>query len=282
MKLLKGLKICFAVLFLTLPLSGFGQFKFEIQPFFSYFRDLGRYEIGVNGTFAQGTFDGVVRETGYSGQYLGDKTTKRNISAIPGFGGDLGIAIPFAATGHISIWAFSMHLMLNEYAFNDLNKTHDIDSGYKAFPKPLNASVLQVGVPVGIDWKVGCDAICSKRLVFGAAFGAGFIPHFNVTSLNDSMKAVVPQQSIGFNPYIKAEGSFFRSTCIRLRLMYTMGNVELMSTGAKIPVYNDGAFKVTNNSQFVVSLLFIPFANRWHESAWYNDYDSYNWNEKLN
>ena len=66
--------------------------------------------------------------------------------------------------------------------------------------------------------------------------------------------------------------------------MYSMGNVELMNTEKSVPLtgYNDGKFNLTNNSQFTASLLFMLFSGRWHESAWYNDYDSYNWNEKLN
>ena len=266
-----------------MPLFSLAQYKFEIDPFFSYFRDARRYEIGFNGTLASGTFNGVVPVYGYNNYFIGDSTLKRKLNSKIGFGGTIGIAVPFAATGHISVWAFSINLMANMYQFSNLNKTYDITGTYKENIKPLNANVLQAALPVGIDWKVGCDAICTRRLVFGAAFGAGFIPHFNITSLDDEKSTVLPQQSIGFNPYIKAEGSFFRSTCVRLRLMYTMGNVELLNTKLyNIPGYNDGPFKVTNNSQFVATLLIMPFARRWSESAWYNDYDSYNWNEKLN
>jgi len=116
------------------------------------------------------------------------------------------------------------------------------------------------------------------------ALGAGVMPHVNVTTLDTgaSTVGILNQQSIGFNPYVKVEGSMFPGMLIKVRVLYTMGNVELMNTKQAIMGYNDGPFKLTNNSNLMFSLIFQPFSVRWNERAWHNTYDSYNWNEHLN
>jgi hypothetical protein len=285
MKLFKSLKICFTAVLLSTPFFSLAQYKFEIKPFFSYFRDLSRWEIGGTGLLASGSFDGVTRITGYNNTYyIGDSTLKRGLTSKPSFGGSIGIAVPFAAAGHISVWALSMHAMVNQYSWSDLNQTKGLDGTYTVNPIPLSATTMQIAVPIGIDYKIGCDAIATRRLMFGGALGAGVMPHINITSLEPSAAGDVeqPQQAIGFNPYVKAEGSIFPGMCVKLRVLYTMGNIELVNTKNAIPNYTDGPFKMYNKSSLMVSLLIMPFSTRWKETAWWNTRDSYNWNERLN
>ena len=45
MNLFKKPMIFLALAVLALPGTGFAQYKFEVRPFFSYFKDLQRYEI---------------------------------------------------------------------------------------------------------------------------------------------------------------------------------------------------------------------------------------------
>ncbi|MBC7554698.1 MAG: hypothetical protein H7257_12040 [Taibaiella sp.] len=282
MKLFRSLKICFAVILLSVPLSGFAQYKFEIRPFMSYLRDARRWELGGTYMFTTGTFNGVIPIYGFNNHFLGDTTVKRNIYSKPGFGGSLGVTVPFAALGHISCFALSIHLMGNYFQWEDLNKTYNLDGTFKTAPYKMNGKTIQLGLPVGIDYKVGCDAIATKRLKFGASLGAGVLPHVNITSIDSVNDAIAPEANIGFNPYVKAEGAIFIGICVKVRAMYTMGNVELINSGKAITGYTDGPFKITNNSHMMFSLIIMPFSYKWRETAWYNDYDSYNWNEKLN
>lgn len=283
MKLFKSLKICFTVVLLSSPLFSLAQYKFPIKPFFSYFRDLSRYEIGGTGLISTGTFDGTTRITGYSNQFIGDSTQSRGLTSNPGFGGSIGIAVPFAAAGHISVWAVSIHAMVNFSSWYDLNVTKGLDGVYTLpATNALTAKTMQIALPIGIDYKIGCDAVATRRLRLGAAFGAGVLPHVNITTLDPAAAndLVVSQQSIGFNPYVKLEGSIYPGMCVRLRLLYTMGNVELMSTKVAMPGFNDGPFNLTTRSTIMASLLIMPFSVRWKETAWWNTRDSYNWNER--
>ncbi len=282
MKLFKSLKIWIVAVLLCSPLFSLAQYKFEIKPFFSYFRDIRRWEIAANYITTHGTFNGVIPMYGVNNLYLGDTTLKRGIMASPGFGGSIGVTVPFAATGHISVWAFTIHAMVNQYKWTDLNVAKNIDNTAKIPTSRLNASSLQLGIPVGIDYKIGCDAIATKRLKFCAAFGGGFLPHLTFTSLDSAINSIPPEANIGFNPYVKAEVGIFVGWCVKVRAMYTMGNVELMNSGAAVNPYTDGPFKLTANGHAIFSLILMPFSHRFGESSWYNDYDSYNWNEKLN
>lgn len=285
MKLFKSLKTCLTVALLSMPLFSLAQYKFPIHRFSSYLRDLSRYEIGVNGVMTNGTFDGVTRITGYNNFYIADSTLKRNLKANLGYGVTLGVNVPFAASGHISVWAFSFNAIANMYSWSALNQTKSIEGTYTTPTiNELKANSLQFALPVGIDYKIGCDAVNSQRLVFGATLGAGAMPHINITSLAPSSVSDIeqPQQNIGLNPYVKAEGSVYLRMCIKVRVLYTMGNVELMNTHNAIPGYTDGPFKMYNRSSLMLSLIVLPFSGRWGEYNWTNTYDSYNWNERLN
>lgn len=286
MKLFKSLKNCLTVgLLLAMPLFSLAQYKFPRSRFSSYLRDPSRYEIGVNGVIVNGTFDGVTRITGYNGQFIADSTLKRNIKANPGIGVTLGVNVPIAASGHISVWALNINAIANFYSWSALNQSKSLEGTWTTpTNNELTASSIQVALPVGIDWKVGADAIHSQRLIWGASLGAGAMPHINITTLEpSSVNDLVPsQQNIGVNPYVKAEGALYMRTCFKVRVLYTMGNVELFNTHDRIPSYNDGPFKLYNRNTLMLSLIWMPFSSRWGEYGWHNTYDSYNWNEKLN
>ncbi len=282
MKLFRSLKICIVVVFLCSPLFSLAQYKFEIQPFFSYFKDLRRWEISGNYMLTQGTFNGVIPLYGLNNRYLTDSTLKRSVNAEPGFGGSIGVSVPFAALGHISVWAFTIQGMFNQYKWKDLNIANNSDGTPKIPTTRLNATSSQLSIPFGIDYKIGCDAFGTKRLKFCAAFGGGFMPQLTVTKLDSVVTSIGPEANIGFTPYVKAEVGMFMGWTVKLRAMYTMGNVELMNSGDAINPYSDGPFKLTTNSHAVFSLILMPFSHRYRETSWYNDHDSYNWNENLN
>lgn len=283
MNLFKRLSICIVVILLATTYVSQAKYKSELRPFFSYLTDPRRWEIGGTYTTVNGTFNGVIPIYGYNNRYLTDSTLKRSIASEPGFGGLIGVNVPFASLGHVSVLALTLGFSYNQYSWKEINKAYNLDGSYKSLPHILNAKTTQIGMPVGIDYKIGCDAINSKRMLLGATLGVGAIPHFNSTSLDSVSKALGPQQSIGVNPYAKAEVSFFIGICVKFRAMYSMGNVELMNMGINaVAPYTHGPFKLTTNSQTSFSFIIMPFSYKWRETNWYNTYDSYNWNERLN
>jgi len=283
--ILKKAAILVAFVFLLAPDFAFGQYNhnMQIDPFWSYFKDKRRYELAFNYVIPSGYFEGVQRVN--YGSYTGDTTLRRTLSGS-GFGGSIGLSLPFKATGHISCWAATIQLAYNTFTWPDLNSTYDQDGALVAPTGDiLSAGTSQISLPIGIDWKVGNDAICSKRLIFGASMGAGVIPGFNMTSLQGiSGGGETPPNGMRFSctPFVKVEGSVFIGWDVKVRAMYTMGDVSLIEVNRPIFGMTDGPFKVGSTSQIIVSLVLMPFSGGWREWAWYNTYDTYNQADRFN
>ncbi|MFI5196806.1 MAG: hypothetical protein ACHQD8_06930 [Chitinophagales bacterium] len=280
MNLFKKPVICLAFALMVLPKAGFTQYMFTVNPFFSYFRDLKRYDLGFTYVMPFAHFEGVV--PGYSGSYFGDTTAKRPTPGM-GVGGSIGLSIPFKATGHISCWAVNFHLIANMYTWTNLNEHYGADGSYTAVTPDLEATTMQIALPIGIDYKIGNDAIETKRLAFGTSLGAGVMPNYNITTLTgpgaDSVKS---HGAFGFNPYIKLEGSVFLGIAVKIRVMYTLGDVTLIDVNKPTDYRINGPFKVTSNGNLMISLVFMPFSGGWYERKWYNTYDTYNQHDRLN
>ena len=265
-----------------MPHAGFAQYKFPIQPFFSYFRDLQRYEIGGGVVLPFGEYSGssvpVLNPSKYQ---QGDTTISRSIAGDLGFGASIGLSLPFKATGHISYWAAHIEIMANEYIWQNLNPSYGTDGTFKNNAVSLNAVTQQISLPLGVEWKVGTDAIKSKRLTFGATLGAGVIPQFNITAL-EGVKNFDNGYGWGCTPYVKFDWAIFGGICWKLRLMYTYGKVNLIDVNRLVPNLTDGPFGVASNGNFMASLIIMPFSYRWEETAWYNTHDTYNQHDRFN
>jgi hypothetical protein len=268
-----------AIAILGMPVSAFCQYVFQVEPFFNYFRDPGRYELSGNFVLPQATFEGVVRvENG--GYYKGDSTAKRPLTGT-GIGGSIGLSVPVKATGHISCWAVAVQLMGNMYTWNNLNQKMGTDGSYVNNPNPLSGTTTQIGLPLGVEWKSGCDAILTKRLGLGTGLGAGFIPQITMTTLSN-INGIDGHMAFGCTPYLKAEGAFFIGMCVKVRAMYTLGDIALIDVNKAIPTYTDGPFKFASNGSLILSLVIMPFSGGWSEWDWYNTHDTYNQHDRLN
>jgi len=283
MNFIKKPIIFIALALLAIPVSGFAQYQFEVQPFFSYFKQLDRYELGFNyGLLSSGQYQGMLPYvTG------GDTILTRNIAST-GLGGTIGLSVPIKATGHISCWAMDIHLMVNMYTTETLNQTMSTDGSLAVGTPALTANTLQIALPVGIEWKVGTDAICTKRLAMGGSFGAGVMPQYNSTTMaysntgNAAIGTPPGSTSLGLNPYAKVEFAFNLGMVIKLRLLYTMGNIDLIDVNKPIPYYTDGPFRIISNSNLMATITLMPFSLGWRETAWWNTHDTYNQRDKLN
>lgn len=279
MSFMKKPVVFFAVIFALIPSFGFAQYVYEVDPFWSYFKDPGRWEIGGGLAMASGEFAGVSRVI--TPGYIGDTTSTRAITST-GFGAHIGLSIPIKGTGHISCWAVAAQLMVNQFIWSDLNQTYGVDGSYKSATTSVSALTQQISLPIGIDYKVGNDAILTKRLALGTSLGVGVIPQVNITEL-ESIKGFDGGTKFGLTPYAKVEGAFFIGLCVKVRAMYTFGNQWLLDVNRPIaPGLTDGPFNISMKSNLMVSLIIMPFSGKWDEWAWYNTYDTYNQHDRLN
>ncbi len=280
MNLFKKPIFCLAFALLILPKSGFTQYQFEVDPFFSYFTDLKRYDLCFSYVMPSAQFAGVVPAYA-NGNFIGDTTAKRKTPGT-GIGGSIGLSIPFKATGHISCWAMDIQLMANMYTWTNLNETYSLDGSYKPVTPDLGATTLQVALPIGISYKAGNEVIESKRLKLCTSLGAGFMPNYNMTSLSKSVEGIGTHSAIGFNPYFKFEAGMFMGIDVKLRFLYTLGDVTLIDVNRPTDPIINGPFKVTSTSNLIISLILMPFSGGWHETSWYTTHDTYNQHDRLN
>ena len=275
-------KACFvtAFIFALMPVLSFAQYQHMVEPFWSNLRNPLRYEIGGGLVMPSGSFTGVVRVVDAGGEFKGDSTASRKLPGS-GFGGGIGLCLPFKATGHISCWAVAAQLTANMYTWSDLNQTMNTSGTYKASTPSLNAATMQVCLPIGIDYKIGNDAILTKRLPMGATFGLGVIPQIMMTNLQ-GVSGYTPQYGYSCLPYAKFDWSVFTGFCWKIRAMYSMGNVNLMDVNRSLNNLTDGPFKFSSTSQLSLSLIIMPFSGGWKEYTWYNTFDTYNQHDKFN
>lgn len=280
MNFVKKPMLLIALALLVLPASSFAQYIFQVEPFFNYFKDPKRWEIGGSYIMPTGTFSGMTRVNDGS-SYKGDSLLQRP-AAGTAIGGFIGLSIPIRATGHISCFAVAWQLMGNMHTWTDLNQTMEYKDGtFKPATPTLGASTLQIAMPIGLDWKAGNDAILTKRLIFGTSLGAGFMPQLNMTSL-DGVSSVDSKMSFGCTPYVKAEGSVFLGMDVKVRVMYTMGDITLIDVNKGLTGYTDAPFKLNSNSNFLLSFILMPFSPGWKEFDWWNTHDTYNQHDRLN
>lgn len=280
MNFIKKLPVILALALLGLPTYSFAQYHYDCDPFFSYFKDPKRWEISMGVVLPAGQFDGVTH-VATGGNYRGDTTMKRNINAQMGYGMALGLFAPFKGTGHISFWGMDVQLMVNEYIWQNLNQTYGTDNSLHNAAVSVNALTTQISLPLGVSYKVGCDAILSKRLALCAAFGAGIMPQLNYTYL-EGIGGFNDGYGLGVTPYAKIDLGFFAGWCWKLRFMYSYGHVNLYDANHAIPTLTDGPFTFASTSNFMVSLVIMPFAGQWQETAWWNTYDTYNQHDRFN
>ncbi|MCD6010650.1 MAG: hypothetical protein K0Q79_512 [Flavipsychrobacter sp.] len=271
-----------ALALIVVPQVGFGQYQFPMKPFLSYFKDIQRYELSFNYTMNNGFFEGVTQATSTAyntGAYYGDTNVNRAISTT-GYGGSIGLSLPFKATGHISCWAATMQLGVNMYTWNNLNSTYINGEIVDPSGDILTASTMNIHLPIGIDWKVGNDAIKSQRLALGASFGAGVIPQVTMTSLSSG----TPNSgtNFGFTPFAKVEFGWRWGWVFKLRGMYSMGQYNLLYINREIPGVSDGPFRISSTSNITVSLVIMPFSGGWRETDWWNTFDTYNKHDRFN
>ena len=274
MRLVKGLSLSVILICLLLSDSASAQF-----------RNWDRFEFGGNFIMASGTFNGVSGVYDGNNYFIGDTTVKRSISTSMGYGGFIGTSIPFKRLGHESVWAVSIEIMGNQLIWSDLNSIYN-GSGTLAPNKvagSLNGVTTQIAMPIGVDYKVGTDAIKTQRESLGASFGVGFMPVMNGTVM-ENVKTYDEHGSgfnYGLNPYGKAEVAFYAGMCFKLRAMFSYGKLNYMFENSNIGKFNDGPMRITGGTNLTLSLVIMPFSGRWVEHSWYNTYDTYNPFDKL-
>lgn len=201
-----------------------------------------------------------------------DTTINLDVKSKAAFGASMSTYFPLKQLGRKSKLCLAVGFMYNLYTWD--YPTYAL-SGFNNDGFNYNSSIafggatLHVGVPIGLDAKIGCDGMMEKTIRWGWTAGAGVVPSVSLTADLDNADA-----QIGVQPYIKSEVALFAGICWKLRVMYAIGNLTYVDVDGKNSLFSDGnsSTKLIGKGNLTASLIIMPFSWMWKKSAWYNRY----------
>ncbi|MBN9481816.1 MAG: hypothetical protein BGO70_14710 [Bacteroidetes bacterium 43-93] len=239
-------------------------FSFTSNAQFRLPKVIQRYEMGYSFVTASADYDGQRRSyTSADGGTITDEPFKTTVQTKAAYGFMIGTYFPIAHLGRASCLAVDVNLIDNILWWKNIG--NDL---FSAVGFNFSGVTGQIGVPVGLDFKFGCDATTSKNQRMCASLGAGVLPAYYVTAFDDNVGL-----NSAVSPYIKAEAGIRAGICFKIRMMYSFGNVPLITQDGGIKGnFNDvvSSFKLTGKSNVNFSLILMPFAWNWKTEGWWD------------
>ena len=239
--------------FLLLSNLSFGQAKYNFEIGFSYCMATAEYKTSTR------YFNDVTSE------YF-DSTHKETIKSKGGFGGMLGHHFPLIKMGEYSSISMSISYMYDALLWEPATtNTYNNGQGGTTTNVELTSATIKMGLPIGVDYKFGCDAVSDKSRKLTASFGAGIYPALLLTAFYDQADAGFKLQ-----PYIKGEIGIFAGICMKLRGTYTFGKVNYIDYSNNSDYYGSSTV-LKGKSAFTVSLIFEPLSFKWKRNEWWGN-----------
>lgn len=244
---------------------------------------LSRFEIGYSFVKATSEYKGNFLQ--YRPDMLSDTMVIKSdkVKTKAAYGVTLGTYFPLSRMGNSS----SLTLDVN-YVYN-MMLWQGIGGGFYQTVAGWDFSgiTVQMGLPVGLSYKMGADAVLDKTKHFCAGFGAGVLPAYSLTSFEEGVGA-----NFGVSPYVKLEAGFFAGICMKVRLLHSFGNVPLIEKdkgfGGMYDSYLSN-FSLSGKSNTMISIVLMPFSWGWPDDGWWNRsnnsyrmYKGWKWRHKNN
>jgi hypothetical protein len=232
-------------------------------------RSLHRFELGIStvGTSAyyKGFFDQKLPSGKESSLYHEGPSVSKG-----GLAFNIGTYYRLAKLGKRTAIAFDMGYMFSYMYWKG------IGTGFYTEKAWTNAgSTWQMSYPVGLELKFGSDARLEKNHRFCMSFGGGIQPLLSATKLEDTMKKPKKGRefNFGYQPYVKAEMGLMLGICWKLRLMYSIGDIPLLteSTSTHKDPYTVSKFDMKGTSAVTFSIVLMPFSYDWPDNGWWNN-----------
>jgi hypothetical protein len=143
----------------------------------------------------------------------------------------------------------------------------DGSGGYSKF----DIQTMQMGIPLGLEYKSGCDAVLNKSLRSCYSIGAGVNPLMNISTIGLEAGGAM----LSARPYVKAEFGFFAGLCFKLRGMYTIGKlkyVDIQDAPGMLGRSSDLTSVVVKDrtpGTFAISLVIMGLSFDWEDSRIY-------------
>lgn len=226
-------------------------------------RSQAKYNMEVGFSYCMGSAE-YKTQNSFFNEAIGlftDSTSTEKIKSKGGFGGLVGFHFPLVKMGDYSSISFSVSYMYdallwesNSFSYSGNSRTGNTSSG---------SGTIRMGLPVGVDYKFGCDAVSDKSKRLCAGFGAGLYPSMSLTSFRDEANG-----NFRLLPYLKGEVGVFGGICMKLRGTLTFGNIDYIDYGFKSDSYNSST-SLKGKSTFTLSLVFMPMSFKWGRNEWW-------------
>lgn len=168
--------------------------------------------------------------------------------------------------------ASSLNLSI-DYMYNLMTWKSEVPFGLESANFVFDGATVQMALPIGLDLKFGADAVQTRSPRLCGTVGAGVYPSYAITSLTGAPLTIDP--TFGVAPYIKAELGVYAGICMKVRLLYAIGDLNYMDirnnssgNGQTAEGYN----KLVGKSNLAISLLIMPFSYKWQDEHWWNTY----------
>ena len=242
-----------------------------------------RFEIGYSYVSGTAQYVGTTNVLDYSTvnqSFVRDSNLKMNMTAVGALSLYAGLNFPVKQLGANSTLAFSVALMYNTYNWLSLNPGFGTDGRQynNDGVNEMDGLTTKIALPLGLDLKVGTDALCKRKPVIGVTVGAGIMPQYNSTTFTyngtDPAFTNLPATTcFGVNGYVKGEISFITGISYKLKVVYSFGDMPLVDHTNNVLATN-GPFKLTEKSNLTVTYSVLPFSIFWKHKYWYNDYET--------
>lgn len=207
-----------------------------------------------------------VKQSVITPDFSKDTSYTESMNTSGSFGFTIGTYIPLKRLGRKSSLNLGIDYMYNMMLWDAKYKVYDGNGN--TYDAPFSGGTLQMALPIGLDFKFGCDAITSKDARFCATLGAGALPSYSLTAL-DQVSNIDPKFSAA--PYLKAEVGILAGICVKLRAVYAIGNLSYMDITEKND-YGKTNSQLNGTSNLTLSLLIMPFSWSWSRDYWWDTY----------
>jgi len=230
------------------------------QSYQQYMKGPKRIEIGYSFCMTAATYTYHATTFDESTISLIDTTYREKIRTKGGFGATVGTYFPVAPIGEKGSLAISLSYLYNALLWEGTSFSYSTGSEGTT---SSGSGTIEMALPVGLDYKFGCDALLDKSKRFCYSVGVGAYPSLTATVYKDEAGA-------GFHvlPYLKGEVGIFAGICMKVRATYAFGNIKYIS-------YNDSYGNVQSEtslkgkSALTLSLILMPFSWKWEKQDWW-------------
>jgi hypothetical protein len=193
-----------------------------------------------------------------------DSAKSEKITSKGGFGGLIGHHFPIIRMGDYSSVSISISYMYDALFWEPAGTTTTYDGqGTYTISPSVTSGTIKMGLPIGVDYKFGCDAVSDKSRKLCGTFGAGVYPSLLMTAFKDDAE-------MGFRtqPYLKGEIGIMAGICVKLRGTFTFGKLKYIDYSSDYDNYKSST-SLTGKSSLTLSLIFMPMSFKWKKNEWW-------------